>query len=159
MPQTILIVDYEKNILSTLSRALELEGYATDTAATARAAIDKLAERPVDLVLLDVKLPDGDGLEVLSHVAQAHEGLPVVMMSGHGTIETAVKATKLGAWDFIEKPLSMDKISIVISNILSYQQEKEENLRRAYNYIYDELGPEILTKWCEEFPARFQFKL
>lgn len=127
MTQSILIVDDEKNILSTLSRALELEGYSTDGAATARAALEKIADRPFDLVLLDVKLPDGDGLDVLSQIKQSHESLPVVMMSGHGTIETAVRATRLGALDFLEKPIGIDRLCVAVGNALRMGRVETEN--------------------------------
>ena len=127
MPSTILIVDDEKNILATLSRALEIEGYATDTAATARDALEALGQKPVDLVLLDVKLPDGDGLDVLAEIARRQEGLPVIMMSGHGTIETAVKATRLGALDFLEKPIGSDRLFVAVANALRLRKVEQEN--------------------------------
>ncbi len=127
MPQTLLIVDDAKNILTTLARALELEGYATEAVSTARAALDRVAERPVDLVLLDVKLPDGDGLDVLAQLRQQSESIPVIMMSGHGTIETAVKATRLGALDFLEKPIGSDRLFVAVANALRLKRAEDEN--------------------------------
>ncbi len=135
MAPTLLIVDDEKNILATLSRALEIEGYQTETVSTARAALDRLAERPVDLVLLDVKLPDGDGLDVLAQIRQQSESVPVLMMSGHGTIETAVKATRLGALDFLEKPIGSDRLFVAVANALRLSRVEEENRE-----LKDELG-------------------
>jgi DNA-binding NtrC family response regulator len=141
MPQPILIVDDEKNILATLSRALEIEGYSTDTAGTGRTALDKLAAQPFDLVLLDVRLPDGDGLDVLGQIAQRHEGLPVIMMSGHGTIETAVRATRLGALDFIEKPIGSDRLFVAVANALRLRRVEEENRElRAEAGRFDMVG-------------------
>jgi DNA-binding NtrC family response regulator len=141
MAQTILIVDDEKNILATLSRALEIEGYSTDTAGTARGALDKLASSPFDLVLLDVKLPDGDGLEVLGQIAQQYEGLPVIMMSGHGTIETAVRATRLGALDFLEKPIGSDRLFVAVANALRLRRvEQEVKELRAEAGRFDMVG-------------------
>ncbi len=127
MPGNILIVDDEKNILSTLSRALEIEGYSTETAATVSDALGLLSERAIDLVLLDVKLPDGDGLDVLTQIAKRSETLPVIMMSGHGTIETAVKATRLGALDFLEKPIGSDRLFVAVANALRLRRAEEEN--------------------------------
>jgi DNA-binding NtrC family response regulator len=127
VPGSILIVDDEKNILATLSRALEIEGYTTTTAGTAQEALELIAREPTDLVLLDVKLPDGDGLQVLADVAKRNEGLPIIMMSGHGTIETAVRATRLGALDFLEKPISSDRLFVAVANALRLRRTEEEN--------------------------------
>jgi DNA-binding NtrC family response regulator len=141
MAGTILIVDDEKNIQSTLSRALEIEGYTTRTAGSAQEAKETLARELVDLVLLDVKLPDGDGLDVLADISRKTESLPVIMMSGHGTIETAVRATKLGALDFIEKPIGADRLFVAVANALRLRRMEEENraLRAEYGR-YDMVG-------------------
>ena len=125
--RTILIVDDEPNILSSLSRALELESYRPQRAGSGSAALELVAKRRPDLVLLDVAMPGLDGLEVLSRLKQEHADLPVVMMSGHSTIETAVAATKLGAYDFVEKPLSSEKLLIIIKNALAAERLRAEN--------------------------------
>ncbi|MGM0578525.1 MAG: sigma-54-dependent transcriptional regulator [Myxococcota bacterium] len=128
---TILIVDDEKNIRTSLSRSLELEGYRCVTAGGAAAAMECLEAEPVDLVLLDVKLPDGDGLEVLGWIKRRRAEVPVIVMSGHGTVDMALEAIRGGAHDFIEKPLSTDKILITIGNAVRFagQQRELESLR------------------------------
>lgn len=123
----ILIVDDESPIREVLSATLKDEKHTVFTASDGESGIKAMKEHQPDIVFLDIWMPGSlDGIEVLTTARKQFPHIEFVMISGHGTIETAVKATKLGAWDFIEKPLSMDKISIVISNIISFQQEKEE---------------------------------
>jgi len=126
MQPTVLIVDDEKNILLTLHQALQLAGYRTELAASAKLAFDVLAARPVDALLMDVKMPDMDGLTALEQVVKDFPTLPVLMMSGHGTIETAVKATRMGARDFLEKPIARDRLLVALKNALSHQAVVEE---------------------------------
>jgi two-component system nitrogen regulation response regulator NtrX len=126
MPATVLLVDDERNILLTLSQALQLEGYATEVAANAQVALDVLAARPVDAVLMDVKMPDMDGLTALGRMKALKPELPVLMMSGHGTIETAVKATHLGARDFLEKPISRDRLLLALKHALELTRMQDE---------------------------------
>jgi two-component system nitrogen regulation response regulator NtrX len=119
MTQCVLIVDDEKNIRTMLSRALDLEGYTVDTAEDGATALAKVAAQKPDIMLLDLKLPDITGLEVLEKVrAEIDQPPPVVMMSGHGTLEAAVKATRLGAVDFLEKPLEMERMLLTVRNAL-----------------------------------------
>lgn len=113
----ILIVDDERNIRLTLKDILEDEDYETLQAERGELALELLHEHSVDLVILDVKLPGMDGIDVLKEIRKAWPGLDVLMISGHGTIETAVEAVKLGAYDFCEKPLSMAKILTAARNI------------------------------------------
>ena len=126
MPATVLVVDDERNILLTLSQALQLEGYRVELASDARVALDILGARPVDAVLMDVKMPDMDGLTALSKMRELKKELPVIMMSGHGNIDTAVKATQLGARDFLEKPISRDRMLLALKNALEHQKVVEE---------------------------------
>ncbi len=126
MPTTVLIVDDEKNILLTLNQALQLEGYQTELAAGGLLALEVVANKPVDVVLMDVKMPDLDGLVALERLHALKPGLPVIMMSGHGTIETAVKATQLGARDFLEKPISRDRLLLALRNALELSRVVEE---------------------------------
>jgi two-component system, NtrC family, nitrogen regulation response regulator NtrX len=129
MPASILIVDDENGIRESLGALLRDEGYGVDTAATGEECLERLEDGHIDLVLLDVWLPKVDGLETLERI-QSRDGAPmVVMISGHGNIETAVRATKLGAFDFVEKPLSLDKIVLVVRNALEYLRLEEENRR------------------------------
>ena len=126
MPASILVVDDERNILLTLSQALQFEGYHVEIASDAKVGLDVLAARPIDVVLMDVKMPDMDGLTALAKMRELKPGLPVIMMSGHGTIETAVKATQLGARDFLEKPISRDRMLLAVKNALEHQDIVEE---------------------------------
>ncbi|MFO0607668.1 MAG: sigma-54 dependent transcriptional regulator [Polyangiales bacterium] len=127
MPRaTILVVDDEPNILRTVKNALRVEGYDTDSAPTGTAALEKLGSRAYDLALLDVQLPEVNGLEVLRRVRAQGVDTPVLVMSGHGTIEMAVQATRLGARDFLEKPLSTDRLLLAVGNALEVARLKGE---------------------------------
>ena len=112
---TLLIVDDEPNILTTLRRALELEGYVVEVAGSGRIALEKARGRAFDVVLLDVAMPEMDGLATLKALRELRPELPVMMMSGNATLATAVEATKLGAYDFLEKPLTTDKVLITVA--------------------------------------------
>lgn len=129
MARRILIVDDEVSILDSLGGILEDEGFEPVRAQNGEDALSRVSEAIPDLVLLDVWMPPGiDGLEALRRIKLDYPFLPVVIMSGHGTVETAVKATKLGAHDFIEKPLSLEKVVLTINNTLDYSRLEEENL-------------------------------
>src|SRR5262245_1427298 len=128
MPRsTVLVIDDEPNILSTLRRALELEGHGVELASSGKAGLAALADRDIDMVLLDVVMPDMNGLAVLEAIRDRRPDLVVVMMSGNATIETAVQATKLGALDFLEKPISSDKLLITVANGLQYARLRGEH--------------------------------
>ncbi len=124
---TILIVDDEQSIRDSLSGILQDEGFITLTAAHGEEALARLREEKPDIILLDIWMPGMDGLETLSRVRDYLPEQLVIMMSGHGTIDTAVRATKLGAHDFIEKPLSLEKLLLCIQNALRVNQLVEEN--------------------------------
>ena len=126
---TILVIDDEPNILTTVRRSLELEGYAVEVAGGAAAGLAKLVEHDIDLVLLDVMMPGETGLEALPKLRAAKPETMVVMMSGNATIETAVQATKGGAHDFVEKPLSGDKLLLTVQNALQFAKLRHENAR------------------------------
>jgi DNA-binding NtrC family response regulator len=126
---TILVIDDEPNILTTVRRSLELEGYAVEVAGGGSAGLAKLVEHDIDLILLDVMMPGETGLEVLPKLRAAKPETVVVMMSGNATIETAVNATKAGAHDFIEKPLSGDKLLITVQNALAFARLRHEHER------------------------------
>ncbi|MBU2809162.1 sigma-54-dependent Fis family transcriptional regulator, partial [Acidithiobacillus ferrooxidans F221] len=123
----ILVVDDEPDICATLAEILEDEGYGVHTAGSAEAAEVLLREQMVDLVLLDIWMPGEDGVSLLRRWAETGLAQPVVMMSGHATIETAVQATKLGAYDFIEKPLSLDKTLLTVTHALESSRLQREN--------------------------------
>lgn len=128
MSDTICLVDDEPGILKTLSELLEDEGYQVTSAKSGMDALDVIRQDPPDLVFLDVWMPDLDGLEVLKLVRQQFPHMMVIVMSGHGSIETAVQATKLGAYDYLEKPLDSEKITILVRNALHQRKLEEENL-------------------------------
>jgi len=125
----VLIVDDEAEIRESLGEILKEDGYAVTSTATAAEAMVLLRDASYDVMLLDIWLPDRDGLEVLTEVRSlAMESTPeVIIISGHGTIETAVRATKLGAFDFLEKPLSIDRTLILLKNALEARRLRSEN--------------------------------
>ena len=116
--ERILIVDDEKNIASSLKDILSDEGYDVSMTGDGMKALELIQKDPPDLVLLDIWLPGMDGIEVLKTLKTYSPGVEVLIMSGHGTIDTAVKATKLGAQDFIEKPFSLDRITESVQKTL-----------------------------------------
>ena len=125
---TILVIDDEPNILTTVRRNLEVEGHTVMVAGSGQAGLAKLAESDVDLVLLDVMMPGESGLDVLPKIKAASPETIVVMMSGNATIETAVQATKLGALDFLEKPLG-PKLAVTVEAALSFARLRHDNQR------------------------------
>jgi len=126
----ILIVDDEAEIRQLLEEILGEEGYSVSSTASGAEAIVLLRDAPYDLLLLDIWLPDRDGLDVLAdlHSLETEDKPEVIVISGHATIETAVKATKLGAFDFLEKPLSLERTLIVVKNALEAKRLRNENL-------------------------------
>ncbi|MFW6271549.1 MAG: sigma-54-dependent transcriptional regulator [Desulfosalsimonas sp.] len=124
---TILIVDDEESILKSLSGILMDEGFETITATNGYEALQRIEEQAPDLVLLDIWMPGLDGIETLKEIKNQHPHVQVVMITGHGTIETAVNATKIGAYDFIEKPLNIDRVIVAINNALNFRRLEEEN--------------------------------
>jgi len=127
MYPSILIVDDEPSIRQSLSGLLTDEGFIVSTAANGYEAMKIIEAESPDLVLLDIWMPGIDGLETLKEIKHQHSHIQVIIITGHGTIETAVKATKSGAFDFIEKPLSIDKIIVGINNALNFRRLEEEN--------------------------------
>lgn len=152
MSQTILIIDDEKDIRTSLKGILEDEGYRVLTAADGAEGLEAARQELPDMVLLDIWMPGMDGLEILEKLKALFPGLIVTMISGHGTIETAVKATKLGAYDFIEKPLSLEKVLISVSNALKLQglQAENEELKRSVANEYELVGATPVIKELRE---------
>jgi two-component system, NtrC family, nitrogen regulation response regulator NtrX len=124
----ILIVDDEPEIRKSLRGILEDEGYKVSAADSAEAALNELKKRRFDVILLDIWLPGRDGLAALGDIKKMDGSPEVIMISGHGTIESAVKATKLGAFDFLEKPLSLSKTLILVKNAIDAHRMRQENL-------------------------------
>ncbi|MEW6659599.1 MAG: sigma-54 dependent transcriptional regulator [Thermodesulfobacteriota bacterium] len=129
MPATLLVVDDEPQILQAVAGILQDEGFEVLTAPDGETALKTVAEGNPDLVLLDIALPGKDGLEILQELKVRHPLLPVVMISAYGSVENAVKATRLGAYDFIEKPPNADNILLTVRNALEMARLAEENRR------------------------------
>jgi two-component system nitrogen regulation response regulator NtrX len=147
----ILIVDDEAEIRRSLRMILEYEGYEVVEASSGPEGVS-LAERDApDLVFLDIKMPGMDGLEALQRMRSASESLPVVIISGHGTVSTAVEATKAGAFDFIEKPLASERVLVTIRNALDQTRLRDENrsLKRAVEVRHQMVGesPALRHVW------------
>jgi two-component system, NtrC family, nitrogen regulation response regulator NtrX len=124
---SVLVVDDEREIRESLRGILEEEGYKVLQAENAEVCLETLKSRSCEVVLLDIWLPGMDGMDALERIRQMEDPPEVVMISGHGTIETAVKATKLGAFDFLEKPLSLERTLIVLKNALDAHRLRREN--------------------------------
>ena len=140
--ETLLIVDDEPNILKTLGDILSDEGYRVQTALSAGEGLRKLEEDAPEVVFLDVWLGPDDGLVLLNAIREKFPRTQVIVMSGHGTIETAVRAIKNGAFDYVEKPFSLDKVLITVQNALRQRSLEEENqsLRRIVERNYQIIG-------------------
>ncbi|MBF0328114.1 MAG: sigma-54-dependent Fis family transcriptional regulator [Nitrospirae bacterium] len=131
--KTILIVDDEEGIRDTLSGIFEDEGYEVLTAKSGEEALEIINEQAADLALLDIWMPGIDGIETLTQIKSIAPNMPVIMISGHGNIDLAVNATRLGAYDFLEKPLSLDKVLIVAKRALESRKLQEENRQLKIN--------------------------
>ncbi|EHQ51270.1 Fis family transcriptional regulator [Ectothiorhodospira sp. PHS-1] len=133
----ILVVDDEPDIRTLVQEILEDEGYVVAVAGTVEEAREQRRQRRFDLILLDIWMPDGDGISLLKEWSEAGgQPSPVIMMSGHGSVETAVEATRLGAYDFLEKPLSMAKLTLTVERTLEADRLTRENigLRRRFGH-------------------------
>ncbi len=127
MYPSVMIVDDEPSILQSLSGILSDEGFEIFTASNGYEALKRIEQEAPDLVLLDIWMPGLDGIETLKEIKKNNPVIQVIIITGHGTIETAVSATKLGAFDLIEKPLSIDKVIVGINRALNYRRLEEEN--------------------------------
>src|SRR6476646_8643224 len=143
MPKSrILVIDDEAAIRDSLRMTLEYEGYEFIGAATGQEGLALVEREAPDMVLLDVKMPGMDGLEVLERLRNMNESLPVVVVSGHGTISTAVEATKKGAFDFIEKPFASERVLVSLRNALDSRLLRDENrsLKKAVEVRHQMIG-------------------
>ena len=139
MKPKILIVDDDQGTLASLSRALALEGYTAVTASSGTRGLEKLAEEAVDAVLSDVVMPEMDGLEFLARVKERAPEVPVILMSGQATVTTAVKAMQLGAVEYVEKPVGLDRLLHTLRTVLRLDRLQREN-RELQRYWQDELA-------------------
>ncbi|MCW8847955.1 MAG: sigma-54 dependent transcriptional regulator, partial [Sedimenticola sp.] len=149
----ILVVDDEPDIRSLVKEILEDEGYDVVMAENGSTARKALRDRRPDLVLLDIWMPDVDGISLLKEWSEG-DGLPcpVIMMSGHGTVETAVEATRLGAYDFLEKPLSLAKLLVTVERALEVDKLQQENigLRRQTQHVVEPTGKSAVIQRLRE---------
>jgi two-component system nitrogen regulation response regulator NtrX len=144
----LLIVDDEAGIRESLSSILRDERYSVDAVDSAEVALERIIADSYAVVLLDVWLPGMDGMEALSRIQAMTQPPLVIIISGHGTIETAVRATKLGAFDFIEKPLSLEKVIVLVRNAIQQRRLQEENqlLRTELGHRYRIVGDSVPMK-------------
>jgi two-component system nitrogen regulation response regulator NtrX len=147
----ILVVDDEAEIRRSVRMILEYEGYDVQEASSGPEGLALVEREPPDLVFLDIKMPGMDGLEALEKFRHVNEALPVVIISGHATVSTAVEATKLGAFDFIEKPLASERVLVTIRNALDQTRLLDENrtLKRAVEVRHQMVGesPQLHGVW------------
>lgn len=129
MKEKILIVDDEVGILETLSGILEDEGYQTYQSGNAEDALKIIEKEDIDLVLLDVWLPGMSGIDAIKHIKGLNQQIAVIMISGHGNVEIAVQAVKFGAFDFLEKPLSIERVLITVERALQFRKLEQENIK------------------------------
>src|SRR5262247_771721 len=142
MKAKVLIIDDEEAIRSSLKMIFEYEGYDCLLAANGAAGLKMAEKEAPDLVFLDIKMPQMDGMEVLKRLKTGDVGPPVVILSGHGTVKTAVEATKLGAFDFIEKPPETERILLVARNALAQRrlERKVSGFRESQDARYRMVG-------------------
>src|SRR5437660_1340786 len=152
MKPTILVVDDEPGVQKALTGVLKDEGYAVEAVSSGEACLERLMRGPVDLVVLDVWLPGIDGLATLQRLRERQIDAQVVLISGHGNIESAVRAIKLGAFDFVEKPLSLEKTVLVIRNALRQRRLEAENraLRARVDRTHTMVGESYAIRQLRE---------
>ena len=153
---TILVIDDERSILQSMEGILSDEGYQVLLADNGREGLE-ICEREVpDVILLDIAMPGMDGMEVLKRLKEFLPYVPVIIMTGHGSIDMAVKAIKLGSYDFLEKPLEMDKLLLTVKNAIDFGKLQRENLllkqkiERQHNFIGESPAIQTLRKQIEQ---------
>jgi two-component system nitrogen regulation response regulator NtrX len=148
MPYRVLVIDDETAIREAIRMTLEYEGYKIDEARSGQDGIDKATKTPYDAILLDIKMPILDGIEVLENLREQKVQTPIVMVSGHGDVHTAVECTKRGAFDFLEKPLNRDKLLLTVRNAVRQRSLEEENteLRSKKEREYQLVGESPLMR-------------
>src|SRR4026208_1479451 len=138
----ILIIDDEKAIRKTLSEILSYEGYKIDEAGDGEEGLKKFREKTYDVVLCDIKMPKVDGIDFLQKAVEINPDVPIIMISGHGNIETAVEAVKKGAYDFIQKPPDLNRLLITIRNAMDKGSLVSETkvLKRKVSRVQEMIG-------------------
>jgi DNA-binding NtrC family response regulator len=149
---TLLIIDDERAIRKTLSEILTFEGYKIEEASDGEEGLKKFSEKTYDVVLCDIKMPKIDGLEFLQKAVDKNPDVPIIMISGHGTIETAVEAVKKGAYDFIQKPPDLNRLLITIRNAMERNNlvSETKSLRRRATKVQDMIGESEPIKKIKE---------
>jgi two-component system, NtrC family, nitrogen regulation response regulator NtrX len=139
---TLLIIDDEKAIRKTLTEILSFEGYKIEEASDGEEGLKKFKEKTFDVVLCDIKMPKVDGIEFLQKATETNPDVPIIMISGHGTIETAVEAVKKGAYDFIQKPPDLNRLLITIRNAMERNNlvSETKTLKRRVNKVQEMIG-------------------
>ncbi len=152
----ILVIDDEIAIRKTLKEILEYENHTVDTAKDGFEALDKVKANHYDVILLDIKMPKKDGIEVLESIMQISPETPVIMITGHGTVETAVEALKKGAYDFLEKPLDLNRLLVAVRNALEKKDlvKETKKLRKKINKTYELIGESPAIKQVKEMIER-----
>src|SRR5437763_13007424 len=152
MKPTILIVDDEPGVRTSLSGVLKDAGYEVEAVSGGEACLERMTRGPVDLIVLDVWLPGMDGLASLARLCERQVDAQVVLISGHGNIESAVRAIKLGAFDFVEKPLSLEKTVLVVTNALRQRRLEAENraLRAKVDRTHTMVGESYAMRQLRE---------
>ena len=152
----ILIIDDERSIRNTLQEILEYEKFEIDTAVDGIEGLEKIKLSAYDVILCDIKMPKMDGLEVLENILKIREDATVVMITGHGSIETAVEAIKKGAFDFIAKPLDLNRLLITIRNAMDKSELVQETkvMKRKVNKTYEMIGESLEIKKIKELILR-----
>jgi len=156
MSRSVLVIDDEQSILQSLEGALGDEGFRVKTALSGREGIEKIRADRVDVVLLDIWMPGMDGIDTLKQIKAEWPDQTVIMMSGHGSIETAVRSTKLGAFDFVEKPLSLERLLVLLQNAHCVHELARENqaLRRQVEKHSTLVGESAQTQQIRELIKR-----
>lgn len=145
---TLLIIDDEKAIRKTLTEILSFEGYKIEEASDGEEGLKKFKEKTFDVVLCDIKMPKVDGMEFLQKATETNPDVPIIMISGHGTIETAVEAVKKGAYDFIQKPPDLNRLLITIRNAIERNTlvSEAKTLKRRANKVQEMIGESAPVK-------------
>ncbi|HON18686.1 MAG TPA: sigma-54 dependent transcriptional regulator [Salinivirgaceae bacterium] len=138
----ILVVDDETSIRNTLKEILEYEGFNVILSADGQEALEQINDNPIDIVLCDIKMPGMDGIELLERILQNHPDIPVIMISGHGNVDTAVEAIKKGAFDYISKPLDLNRLLVTIRNALDRSEliQETRQLKKKINHNWEIVG-------------------
>lgn len=149
---TLLIIDDEKAIRKTLTEILSFEGYKVEDAADGEEGLKKFKEKTFDAVLCDIKMPKLDGLEFLQKATELNSDVPIIIISGHGNIETAVEAVKKGAYDFIQKPPDLNRLLITIRNAMERNNlvSEAKTLKRRANKVQEMIGESVHMKQIKE---------